>query len=793
MRRARRTLHAARATAPTPGYPRALVVGAVVMVLVFAGVGVWWFGRGAPTESGPPSRPPTTVAYVGSQQCATCHQDQSREWQSSQHAAAMTQASDATVKARFDGSSFSYAGTTSTFYRRDSRFYVRTDGADGQLADFEIVYTLGVAPLQQYLIKFPGGRLQALSIAWDTRPAEEGGQRWMHLYPRDAIRAGDSLHWTGLHQNWNFMCADCHSTNVAKGYNSTTREFQTSWSEISVGCESCHGPGSEHVTRARAGANWATGYGLTARLDERRTVRWTWDDVAAVPVRSEAKTSDRETDVCARCHARRAQVTDRWRAGDLLEDGFRPAALETLLFHADGQQRDEVYTHGSFLQSRMYAKGVTCSDCHDPHSGRLRLSGNGTCTQCHATGKFDVTEHHLHRSGTAAAACVACHMPTTTYMVIDPRHDHSFRVPRPDRTVALGVPNACTSACHADRPAQWAAAELSRRNRPRGGHQTFAEAFAAFDRGSRAHVAEIARIAADREQPAVVRAGALTRIAASPVTPPAVLPLQALLGDGAAIVRRGALQVVRRTDAATRLRLAPLLLTDRVRTVRIEAARALMDVADSALSGSTLASFESAFRDLVAEQQFNADRPEGQLELGSAWLARGRLEEARAAFREAIALDRTLMPAYANLAEATRMSGSEVRAEEVLRAALVIGPSDPGIHHALGLSLVRQKRIIEALAELREAARLDPSSARYGYVLGVALKDTGRLDEALTVLAETHARHPEDRDTLIALALYHEDAGRKDTARRHTRRLLELNPADPAARGLAERLGVTTR
>ena len=162
----------------------------------------------------------------------------------------MQEATQATVLGDFADASFTQYGVTSKFFRKDGRFFVRTDGADGALADFEVKYTFGVHPLQQYLIGFPDGRMQALSIAWDARPREQGGRRWFHLYPDERIDHHDPLHWTRLSQNWNFACAECHSTNLRRNYDAQGDRFATTWSDLSVGCESCHGPGSDHVTWA---------------------------------------------------------------------------------------------------------------------------------------------------------------------------------------------------------------------------------------------------------------------------------------------------------------------------------------------------------------------------------------------------------------------------------------------------------------------------------------------------------------------------------------------------------------
>ena len=324
----------------------------------------------------------------------------------------MQHATAETVRGDFNDAKFTYQGVTSNFFKRDGKFFVRTDGPDGKLADFEVRYTFGVEPLQQYLVERPGGRLQALALSWDTRPKEAGGQRWFRQYPDEKIDFRDELHWTRRAQNWNFMCADCHSSQITKGYDATKDAFATHWNEISVGCESCHGPGSAHVAWA-ASKSADPGKGLTVQLDERRGVSWSIDPATGNATRSRERTSEREIEVCAQCHARRAQIAEGYRAGQRFMDYYLPALLMPGLYHVDGQQRDEVFIWGSWLQSRMQRKGVTCSDCHEPHSQRLRVEGNAVCGQCHAPGKFDAPAHHHHPAGSAGAQCVGCHMPQT--------------------------------------------------------------------------------------------------------------------------------------------------------------------------------------------------------------------------------------------------------------------------------------------------------------------------------------------------------------------------------------------
>jgi hypothetical protein len=355
---------------------------------------------GAGEAAAQPVAARAAAAYVGTVTCAECHAKEHAAWRGSQHERAMQEATATTVLGNFDGARLTQAGVTTRFFRRDGRYFVNTDGPDGKPGDFEIRYTFGVYPLQQYLVELPGGRLQALGVAWDARPQAQGGQRWFHLYPDRKLKAGDPLHWTGLDQTWNYQCADCHSTNVRKNYAAATRTYRTTWSEISVGCEACHGPGSNHVAWAKQDANARRGdatKGLTVALDERKGVSWAIDAASGNAARSRPRASGAEIEACARCHARRGQYSDAWHPGMPLGDAFRVALIEPGLYYPDGQIRDEVYNHGSFLQSRMHARGVTCSDCHEPHGQKLRAPGNAVCGQCHAPARFDAAAHHHHR------------------------------------------------------------------------------------------------------------------------------------------------------------------------------------------------------------------------------------------------------------------------------------------------------------------------------------------------------------------------------------------------------------
>ncbi len=746
--------------------------------------------RAAELAAASTAPPPT---YVGSAVCAGCHESEAKLWNGSHHQLAMDHATDKSVLGDFANAAFEHYGVKSRFFRRDGKFFVETDGPDGKLAEFEIKYTFGVSPLQQYLIEFPDGRLQALSIAWDSRPRDKGGQRWIHLYPNEEVGHDDILHWTKLNQNWNFMCAECHSTGVSKNYDAAKDTFATTWAEISVGCETCHGQGSAHVAWAGAHPGWRPdgkddSKGLIVRFDERANAAWTIDPATGNAGRGAAPaTLRKEVETCGFCHARRGTIAENWVPGQWLSDTHVIPPLSQGLYFADGQMEDEVYNYGSFKQSRMFAKGVTCSDCHDPHSTKLKAPGDGVCLQCHASDKYAVAAHSRHRGVDPPVGCPACHMPTRTYMVVDRRHDHSLRIPRPDLSVRLRTPNAC-NACHADKTPQWAADAIESWHGPtRKGFQHYAEAFhdAWSERGDAG--ALLAAAASDPQTPGFARAGALAELAPSLSTSNVGLAASGL-ADPDPMVRIGALDMLGSAQPDQIWRLAAPLLSDPVRGVRIRAADLLAAVPPAGQAAADRPAFERAAQEFVAAQRLNADRPEGRLTLGSFYARTGRLLDAESEYRAALRIAPEFAPASVNLADLYRQTGRDADGEAVLRAALAASPRDAGLHYALGLALIREKRHDDALGELREAARLQPENARNVYVYAVALDSAGRSAEARQVLAGALGAHPENREILTAILQMSQQAGDLPSALAYAERLMALTPDDQDLKRYVEEL-----
>lgn len=714
--------------------------------------------------------------YVGTEACAACHAREAELWRGSHHDLAMQPARADTVLGDFDDASFEHDGIETRFYTRDDAFFVRTEGPDGTPGEFRVTHAFGVEPLQQYLIDIGGGRLQALTIAWDSRPRDEGGQRWFDLYPDERIRAGDPLHWTAGALNWNSRCAACHSTSLEKHYEPVADSYATTWESIDVGCEACHGPGSAH---AEAPDEVEMAHGSEARA-------WTFDSEAHTATLARAGNGQREIETCALCHSRRTQIAEPLVAAGRLLDQIVPARLERGLYHDDGQIRDEVFEYGSFVQSAMYRAGVTCSDCHEPHGATLVAEGNALCTRCHAASTFDTPEHHHHEPRSAGGYCVDCHMPASTYMVVDPRRDHSLRPPRPDLTVALGTPNACGS-CHADESAEWAAERVAEWfPQGRSGEFHYAEAIAAGRRYSADRLPKLRRVVDDDSVPGIVRATAVALLAEQPDAGTEDL-LSRALEDGDPLVQLAAIEASTALPDQARVSLLQRFLAHPLRALRIGAAEALAG-SRHLLSERRRADLDAALDEYLAARALDLDRAEGWLNRGAMLMRAGRLEDAENAYRQAISREPAFAPSYVNLSDLYRQRGNEQAAESVLREGIERSPSAPELHYALGLALTRAGRRDEAMDALENAAALAPESPLYAFAAALGLDALGRREAAIERLEEVADRFPAYAPALHALATMERDRGNVSEALDWTRRLAVVSPGNPAAEALAAEL-----
>ncbi|MBT8049828.1 MAG: tetratricopeptide repeat protein [Xanthomonadales bacterium] len=711
--------------------------------------------------------------FVGSVECKDCHLPEWDNWEGSHHDLAMDVANETTVRGDFDNSEFSHRGITSRFFRRDGGFFVYTNGPGGEMGEFEITHTFGWTPLQQYLVPFPGGRLQTLPIAWDT---EE--EKWFRVPPDEDIAPDDWLYWTNAAQNWNGMCAQCHSTNLEKNYDPETDSYDTTWSDIDVGCEACHGPGSDHVT-------WAQMPDMARPAKENYELVLKTSDIESVEL----------VELCAPCHSRRASLDDLNHTETELMHSFLPALLDEGLYYADGQILDEVYVYGSFIQSKMYDRGVMCSDCHDPHSVERVLEGNLLCTQCHREAQYDTYEHHFHKQegeegepirsangdvlwavGTGAQ-CETCHMPGRYYMGNDYRPDHSFRVPNPRLAAETGSPDACLR-CHVDEDAEWSQAKAIEWYGP-GDTSHYGDVLFRGRRSEPGAAADLANMAFDDLYPVNVRATAvvlLGRNYSHDVSRPA---LDLARVDEEPLIRHAALQVLNDPDSRSLARKLARALEDPVRGVRIEAASRLagalseqLDIPQKERLSIVLAEYEDAMR-------YSADFPFGRYNLGNLYSNLGQPERAIDAYENAIRIDNQFYPAKANLALLYNQRGENDRAEALLREVVESQPEMYDLAYSLGLLLVEMQRAGEALPFLAQASEGLPGSSRIHYNLGLLYQQQGDIGRAEQKLIQALSLEPANLDYQYGLADHYIKRGLFERAVPLVEAMVTSHPENP--------------
>jgi len=695
--------------------------------------------------------------YAGNSQCESCHVDAYQAWKTSHHYQAMLPATEENVLGDFSDRSFSYHGVTSRFFRKEGKYYVETDNSGGKLETFEIAFTFGFYPLQQYLVGFSDGRYQALSIVWDSREKTAGGQRWVHLYSDDDEPVGhdDIVHWTGSYQNWNSRCAVCHSTGLEKNYSSTNNTYNTTWHEINVACEACHGPASDHLTWAR-GDQAGKDLGFSYSLQDKGAFGPKDGDETKTFTRLDGERPQTQIETCAACHARRGELT-ALEPGKRFSDQFRLTLVEPGMYFPDGQIRDEVYVYGSFLQSKMHQSGVVCTNCHDPHSNAVIATNNSLCTQCHVSTVYDRPEHHHHEETGTGSSCVNCHMPVETYMVVDDRHDHSFRIPDPRLTLELGTPNTCNQ-CHSEQDAQWALDALESWGVSAAVRSSHAAVLSAAWSGQPDAIPGLLILASQGTQPDILKASAILAAQNFPSQENMAALQQHLVSDSA-LVRAATVQSMDWVPLAQRYALLRDLITDSEKSVRMAVARQLSSFPADQLPGTSATELKSLYREYLASLKFNADMPEEQMNLGLFYNATGNPSEAEKSYRSALKLSPAFLPAMLNLADLYRANGMDQQAEPLLRKAVALSPESAPSQYALGLLLIRQQKLTESIPFLQAAAASGSADYRYSYVYGVALWESGQQTQAVAELESALIRLPGNPELVSALASYYQQMG----------------------------------
>ncbi|MBE0653159.1 MAG: tetratricopeptide repeat protein, partial [Bacteroidales bacterium] len=636
----------------------------------------------------------SNAEYTGRKACVQCHEMQHELFVGSDHDQAMQHATGEFMLGDFNDATFTHFGVTSRFYKKDEKYYVYTQGPEGVMEEYEIKYTFGVRPLQQYLIEFPGGRFQCLPLCWDSRPFSQGGQKWFHIYGDEEIKPDDILFWTKINQNWNYMCAECHSTNLRKNYNFKTKTYNTTWSEVDVSCEACHGPGSDHIKWAEVvdkGGNPEAfpNMGLTIRLKDTDNATWIFDPDSPTARRSVPRENDIVVQMCARCHSRRSVITEEYFHGGSLLNTHWPSLLEEELYFPDGQIHDEVFVYASFLQSKMYQAGVNCKDCHEPHSGKIYVQGNALCYRCHMADEYGTRKHHFHDPEKEGASCYECHMHERTYMQVDPRRDHSIRIPRPDLSEKLGTPNSCNQ-CHTDKSIEWASNYLREwYGDTLLGQEHYGETFFAARKNYPGVQRDLIKLADEKENAPMIRATSVHLLGNYPAQETLEL-LNRSITDPDPLVRYASLNAIQNNTQETILSLCLPRLTDSIKLVRIMAAYILAEIPEQNIPVNYRELRKKGIEEYKASLLINADHPNTHMNFGNLSLMQGDLTSAEASYREALNIEPWLVAPYINLADLYRRQGREDEGEKMLKTALEKYPEMAPIHYSLGLLNVRK-------------------------------------------------------------------------------------------------------
>jgi len=777
-----------------PGGYRVIITGTIFlfMVILIIHCGKTGIGRKQEGRDVHGINVNASAEFTGRESCKECHQKQYDLFKGSDHDMAMDVAVDSTVLGNFNNVSFTQGGITSRFFRKDDKFLVHTEGPDGTMNDYEIHFVFGIRPLQQYLTKFPGGGYQVLPLCWDTRPKSEGGQKWFHIYAQERIAPDDILFWTHITQNWNYMCSECHSTNIRKQFDFNSNSYNTTWNEVDVSCEACHGPCSIHIEWARniEKGGWPDAYpnmGLVIRLKDTDNASWIFDMETGIAKRSVPRTSNMLVQMCGRCHARRSVATEDYVWGHHLLETHWPSLLEEGLYYPDGQILEEVYVYASFLQSKMYNAGVNCKDCHEPHSGKVFVHGNALCYRCHLAEKYGSRVHHFHDPAQNGSGCFECHMPERTYMVIDPRRDHSIRIPRPDLSDKLKTPNACIK-CHGDKTNQWAAEYLIQwYGSVEKGGKHYGETFWAGRRGYPEALPELIDLALDTSLAPMIRATAI-HLFQNYSDPFALRTLHQTMNDPDPLIRFASLNILNIADENTLAEFVIPRLNDSIMLIRALSARLLTILPSQYFTRTTQHLQDKALNEYINTQMINADHPSAHMNLGVMYLNLRDYEKAEASYKKAIEIEPAMTTAYINLADLYRMLNRDAEGEQLLRNALERDPGMAAVHYSLGLLLVRKDIREEAMAHLKQASLLEPENARFAYVYGVGLYSGERHDDALNYLESALKENPYDRDILYSLATFNQEQGNIKIAREYAEKLVEYYPQDQNYRQLLQYL-----
>jgi predicted CXXCH cytochrome family protein len=687
--------------------------------------------------------------------CKSCHENVYTKWQQSDHAKSMDIADKDSVLGDFSGVAIQHYSQRVVFFIKDAAYYADLSEA-GSTSRYQLKFTFGHYPLQQYLVEKSGGRLQVFPFAWDARPVFEGGQRWFPNYAQEDVQTNDRLHWQQALQNWNGMCADCHSDGFKRHYSAKSDSFASHWDNINVGCQSCHSETPDHVKNkpSAAGINkhieakqsTALNDNIVLAFNGRQTIgQWIRGEHENVAHWQGEERDNQFMENCFACHSLRSPLTDGIDTRSAFLDQFSPSLIVPSLYHVDGQIKAEVYVYGSFLQSKMFAAGVNCLDCHDSHTIQVKTPGNALCSQCHNAKVYQQPTHTRHQADSEGGQCVNCHMPQTTYMGVDKRRDHSFTIPRPDLSIKYATPNACNQ-CHQDQSLQWSVNALEKWfGQPEGlsaAEQGFRELLQGGSLSQKQHIALIN----DKTLSVIKRASALALLGNS-VPELSDKLIKPWVNSDQPLLRLASAKIGYLLPVNERLKSFTQLLGDKYKAIRVAAANQLLDVG---LHNNP--AFTQAFKELVSSNEMNQWRGEGSLNQSLIHMRLRENDQAIAVLLHGIKVDPYFEPNYVNLAEIYRVSAKPELELGIIQQALQAVPDSALFHYNYGMWFIRQQQKGNAVIEFRQATTLAPNNEQFAYMYFLGLDANGDTLQALREL-KSALKHYNNNAQLIQLGL----------------------------------------
>lgn len=695
--------------------------------------------------------------FLGDNNCKECHKGQFKDWKGSHHDKAMQLADSTSVLGNFNNEKFTSQGVISHFYKKEGDFYVNTEGPDGNNHDYKIVYTFGITPLQQYIVKFPDGRYQCLRTAWDSVK-----NKWFDLYPDFKVVHSEWLHWSRGGLNWNTMCSDCHSTNVRKNYDFETDTFNTKYAIINVNCEACHGPGKQHVEDVkRLGNKYASTGTMQMTL----------------------KTAPKElVDQCARCHMRREQFSEAFNFEGTMLDHYYPQLIEEPIYYSDGQILDEDYVYGSFIQSKMYKNNIACNNCHNSHSLKLKFEGNLLCAQCHLPEKFNTPKHHFHKMDTDGAQCINCHMPGKYYMGNDFRRDHSFRVPRPDLSLKYGTPNAC-SGCHKDKDDKWAQEAFYKQY---GAVDSihFSEKLSPGILGLPNAKSGLLELINDKTQSEMVRASAVKALSQYNVEN--INEYISWLNDKSHLVRGATVDILSEINNTDYINSFLPLLNDPKRSIRIKAFYGLSGL--SQVPEKYKIVYQKVKKEFFTYLNNNSDFVGGRIKRANYYLKKGDLQKGIEGYESALKIDNLNNQARLTLANLYYNTQNYPKAVEAFKTVIKQEPEYGPTYYSLALLYAELNNTDGAIELLNTAVRKMPDNIRVYYNLSLLYDKKQDQKKAEKTLVDGLKIDGNNESLLYALAHHYSKYNQPDKAKNILIKLIKLYPNNPQYSGFLRQI-----